>query len=326
MGSGAEEEAASRIKEARALLAFLPERALPVAGGMGSSAPASEYDEAAVQMLAGVCGKSADASRALRLFLSDYWAWLNKNATSVPPFAASVAFPKDSRVKTPIIMYTDAMYEPTAAVPDGIGVAVYDSAQDPSEGGAWRHLYTSPPSAIYRFWRSRETYITLLETLAPLVALLSAPEDFRDRDVVLFIDNTGALFGIGKGDCRDPDGCVLILLLHIVCAALRVRLWVEYVPSGANVADEPSRGSLDRLLAWGSSPLVEASDVVWPRLDEPVDDAFRRLWGSLAAPESNAARNHRVEVAASIESLRTPQPTQSRRSRKRSLRRARAGA
>ena len=93
VGSGAEEEAASRIKEARALLAFLPERALPVAGGMGSSAPASEYDEAAVQMLAGVCGKSADASRALRLFLSDYWAWLNKNATSVPPFAASVAFP-----------------------------------------------------------------------------------------------------------------------------------------------------------------------------------------------------------------------------------------
>jgi len=39
------------------------------------------------------------------------------------------------------------------------------------------------PARIITGWAKREQYITQLETLAPLVAILSRPGQFRGRDV-----------------------------------------------------------------------------------------------------------------------------------------------
>ena len=102
----------------------------------------------------------------------------------------------------PIILYTDAMYEAKATPPARIGVALYDPLDEESP---WRDLSAEVPAHIIASWTEREQYITQLEALAPLVAALSRPNQLRGRDVICFVDNTGALFGLGKGDCKDAD-------------------------------------------------------------------------------------------------------------------------
>jgi hypothetical protein len=70
--SAAEEEAAKRSAQAQKLLDLLPDRALPVAGGQGSRLPAESYEAAALLFLSNTGGKSSDAVKGLRLFITDF--------------------------------------------------------------------------------------------------------------------------------------------------------------------------------------------------------------------------------------------------------------
>ena len=110
--------------------------------------------------------------------------------------------------------------------------------------------------------REREQYVGQLEVLAAVAAYTSRPEQLRDRDVIHFIDNTGAIFGIAKGYSADLDSARLISVFHTLNAALGANVWFEYVASAANISDLPSRGELDLLL----SPPYAARrfDVAWP--------------------------------------------------------------
>ena len=161
-------------------------------------------------------------------------------------------------------------------------------------------------------WRTRIQYIGPIETIAPLVALLSTPERFRDRDVVLFIDNTGALFGIGKGDCHDADSGRLIHLFHCMCQALNVRVWVEHVPSGANISDLPSRDEFELIRKMGSKPVGKEA-TRFPDISLSLTEACRALLREFARPPSKAAKRHRAELEQAVESLRGLRP--SKRSR-----------
>ena len=69
--------------------------------------------------------------------------------------------------------------------------------------------------------------------LAGVAAYTSRPEQFRDRDVIHFIDNQGALTGLAKGYSRDVDSARLISVFHTMNAAVRANVWFEYVPSAA---------------------------------------------------------------------------------------------
>ena len=72
--SAAEEEAAKRRDQALKLLDLLPDGALPVAGGKGSrfSFSAGFYTDAATTFLTNTGGKSSDAVKGLRLFITDF--------------------------------------------------------------------------------------------------------------------------------------------------------------------------------------------------------------------------------------------------------------
>ena len=110
--------------------------------------------------------------------------------------------------------------------------------------------------------RPRDQHVGQLEVLAAVAAYTSRSEQLRDRDVIHFIDNTGAIFGIAKGYSADLDSARLISVFHTLNAALGANVWFEYVASAANIADLPSRGELDLLL----SPQYGARrfDVSWP--------------------------------------------------------------
>ena len=248
-------------------------------GGGGSADDGTDWDELARQAL----------------------TFLLKVLPRLPPRV--FRFRRGRKGPKPIILYTDAMYEEKAAVPAKIGVAQYDAERSRK----WRHLEAAVPRWLFAHWRVRQQYITVLEVLAPLVAFLSDPEAYRGRDVILFIDNSGALFGIGKGDCRDADCARLILILHAACAALRVRLWVEHVATGANLADMPSRGDCSLLLRWGSEEIPE-DRVVWPDVASTLDVAFDGVWAALAGPETAAEAASRAEIEDAIARQRAALP------------------
>jgi hypothetical protein len=194
----------------------------------------------------------------------------------------------------PIILYTDAMYRPGHSA---IGAVIFDRL-DPVH--PWRDTSGSLPESILRLWARREYIIGHAETLAPLVAILSRPEQFRGRDVILFIDNTQALYGLGKGDCRNPDCARMIHLFHVVCEALQINVWFEYVTSGANIADLPSRGEFTLLRAMGSAPFSPT----WPDLQGSLRSIFERYWVSLSGSLSRAVSRHMVEIDDEIDRLR----------------------
>ena len=201
--------------------------------------------------------------------------------------------------KPPIVLYTDAMYE-TSSRRGAIGIALYDPTDTESP---WRHASAQVPQRIYDAMRDREQYITQLETIAPVVAALSRPDQFRDREVICFIDNTGALFGLGKGDCRDVDCARMINVFHTLCAACNVSVWFEHVPSGANLADLPSRDDFELLHEMGSTSF--SSELVWPDLTASMPDVFSDLWRRYSpGRQTNSRKRHAREVEDAIEAAR----------------------
>ena len=89
----------------------------------------------------------------------------------------------------------------------------------------------------------RRTYIAQLETLAAMAPYTTWPERFAGRRVVHFIDNTVALSSLIHGYARQADMAEMVNAFHLYMAGLRTATYMDYVPSKANIADDPSRGS-----------------------------------------------------------------------------------
>ena len=209
----------------------------------------------------------------------------------LPPRMFRVRRPLPKRGK--ILLYTDAMYKWVNGVEVSvIGIAIYDP--DPTDGSPprWVHAHAPVPEAMLAQWGDRKTKIMLAEAIAPAVAVLSLPDLFRDREVVSFIDNTGALYAYARGSSRDVETSRLVHIFHACCAAMSVLVWFEYVPSGANLADLPSRGEFELLNEFGSIPF----EIVWPTVGEDWLHAIDRIFAKHAPPRTRREKRWRAEV------------------------------
>ena len=74
------------------------------------------------------------------------------------------------------------------------------------------------------FWLPREQQIFAAEALAPLEALLNRPEDFRNEEVLWFIDNEAALSSLIRGTARPEDVGEIALAVHLLAAELNLSL------------------------------------------------------------------------------------------------------
>jgi hypothetical protein len=109
---------------------------------------------------------------------------------------------------------------------------------------AARRIFPPDVSFLHR----GHSLIGQLELLAAASVYISVPASaLREQDVVHFIDNTSALYGMVKGYSPVPDSLNIIRAFHAANIALRANVWFNYVASKANVADLPSRGSLDEM-------------------------------------------------------------------------------
>ena len=142
--------------------------------------------------------------------------------------------------------------------------------------------------------------IGVLETLGAAAPFTSLPDKFRDRDVILFIDNVGALVSLAKGTAKATDAARIVHSFHSVCAAVQANVWMEYVASGANIADLPSRNDLALLNELGSAEF----DIEWPRLAESWLEAFTRIMRSFGPRRSRTIRRMVQRFSSALRALR----------------------
>ena len=91
------------------------------------------------------------------------------------------------------------------------------------------------------FGFDNRTLINHCELLAILAAILSAPDLLRDRDIVVWSDNVGALSACVHGYSRQPEMAALSNAIHLLLADSCSRAYFLHVPGKANCADIPSR-------------------------------------------------------------------------------------
>ena len=89
-----------------------------------------------------------------------------------------------------------------------------------------------------------------LELLAAAAVYVSFPSSaFEGADVIHFIDNTSALYGLVKGHSSRPDSLSIIRAFHVINLAQQANVWFNYVATKANIGDLPSRDALEEMAA-----------------------------------------------------------------------------
>ena len=169
-----------------------------------------------------------------------------------------VVYSLRGRDEPPVVALSDAMWRPDKSEPllgwgtvawvlwiplsGGGGKLAYAHAQAPR----WllQHLYDL---------REQKTLIIPLEAVGIAGTYFSKKleSSIRGKDILHFADNKAANAGAAKGYSGAADLARIVSALHSRWAELGIDPWVEFVKSEANIADEPSRGFLDTLIAMG---------------------------------------------------------------------------
>ena len=144
----------------------------------------------------------------------------------------------------------------------------------------------------------KKQYIAQLEILAAIAVYFSLPTSMtQHREIIHFIDNTGAISSLLHGTSRKPDNTLLVNVFHMFNAGLQARPFWQYVASAANIADMPSRNDFELLSTLNSSFM--------PTIIPPTDVWFKPLKFWLSAFHStkrlrtrNAASSARKKAFA----------------------------
>ena len=140
----------------------------------------------------------------------------------------------------PVLIYTDASFHWLDGLPYAVlGFYVRDTASSAEHYSMlvlplWYYSFLTPDLA---------TYITQCELVAAVAVFYTLPHLLRDRAIIHFIDNTGALSALVHGYASKPDLARLVNVYHVQVVGLRCMTWHEWVPSKANPGDIPTRAS-----------------------------------------------------------------------------------
>ena len=123
---------------------------------------------------------------------------------------------------SPVVVYTDACGE------GHLGVTIYLD-------GCSIVAHTHAPAWLCGLG------IGVLEQAATVLGLCLAAEVAPGRNILLFCDNTGAMNTVIRGYSKSAYARGLSSVFWAVAAKANVLVWVEYVKSGLNLGDAPSR-------------------------------------------------------------------------------------
>ena len=193
--------------------------------------------------------------------LCDMHDFLSCVLPDLPPMALRL----EPDATPPLVVYTDAMFlehGPGGGPFVRIGWSVFD----PVTRRSFHSHYELPPWYYLFFAPGKQTYIMQGEGVGALAPLLSLPSLFRGRSVIQFQDNTAALSALVHGYASKPDMSRIVNAYHLAQFLLGVRVWFEWVPSAANLADLPSR--LEHEAFFRCVPDSIGVPTILPSLDE----------------------------------------------------------
>jgi len=145
----------------------------------------------------------------------------------------------------PVVIYSDAFFKPydEPAPADGIrcrmGWVIFDPMRTNPVGGSM-----SVPESLLSNWKARNQQVFVAEALAVLAATLLHQDILRNRDVLWFVDNIGALQILIKGNSSQFDAGNVCAAAHLFWAAAGTRVWFEWVCSDDNPSDGLSRDGI----------------------------------------------------------------------------------
>ena len=182
----------------------------------------------------------------------------------------------------PVVIYSDAFFKPydEPAPTDGIrcrmGWVIFDPLATNPVGGTM-----SVPESMLCKWQARNQQVFVAEALAVLAATLLHQDILRNRDVIWFVDNIGALQVLIKGNSSQFDAGNVCAAAHLYWAAAGTRVWFEWVASNDNPSDGLSRDGLHDMWTMAQKPKwvvheYEAPD--WFALIELPIEQLKRLF------------------------------------------------
>ena len=111
----------------------------------------------------------------------------------------------------------------------------------------------APPESLIQSWATRkDSQIMGLEILSIALGLSSFNDMLRNRDVIIWSDNTGAEHATANRTAKSFDHNCLVHAIWQHVAELGLHVWVNRVPTKVNIADLPSRESYELLRAIGA--------------------------------------------------------------------------
>ena len=216
-------------------------------------------------------GDVTPAIRRALLFLRDV-------IRQLPPRVLRMDLP----LRPPVLVWTDASCAPEEATAEGGFVIVVPAEGKRRQRVLWAADETEP-AVLQRFLAGSGQPIMPLELLYAVAPYYSVPDVFAGRQVIHFIDNTGACASMVKGYARAIDAGLVVNAFHAWNAGLRADVFFEYVRSAANIADLPSRGARAELLALLRDMGMQATEVACKLPQFSTWDAPAREWMAEAA-------------------------------------------
>ena len=116
-------------------------------------------------------------------------------------------------------------------------------------------------------WIGRKNQISMIELIAPIIALATFPEEVRNKKIIIFVDSEVAEGNLIKGySSRQSDLCELGSVFWDMTMKLDTLVYIDRVSTDANIADDPSRDKMEIVgeLGWHWSEAV-IPDCVLPR-------------------------------------------------------------
>ena len=114
------------------------------------------------------------------------------------------------------------------------------------------------------------------------------------------------MYTLASGYARQHDAARMVHVFHCACAALNAQVWFEHVASGANIADQPSRGEMSLLRELGSVSFD--AGLRWPDMSDSWSGAFERIFDEFAPPPGRAEKRARAAMQEAIEHERARRP------------------
>ena len=162
-----------------------------------------------------------------------------------------------SPTQRPWILFTDGAYEPNRdTAPNGLGVATIGGVLFAPTGDARVFGCNVDESLLSQWLQDFSHPIGLIELYAIAVAYNLWGPMFGDQKILIFGDNWAANDTFIKGTSSVKAWRSLLLQLERLDDSYNAMAWMARVPSASNIADPPSRGSIEELKMY--APVIES--------------------------------------------------------------------